>query len=333
MQQRLLRQLSSRRADESTLIIDVSPLQRVPLVFINLVIFTFCCAVAVYCGASIVDRRDEISFRDRSLLMSFVVNLDISILIVSLILLVISFVGFIGSLRENLCMLRCYLRGIGVLLIVDLLFMAGCVGLTYLSKSSAQSLFSIDLIVSYRDNLDFARLVDLGQTSFQCCGVTEGKYRDWNSNIYFNCSQSNPSSERCSVPPSCCKPPEDSITNTETRLKRQFCGRGVLRMTEQQAWHKIYTRNCVDAAVAYVRSNVIVMVVAGIIAFAVLALFRMMAQNVLTEIISLTAVYDKYYRNLARGQSKSLARQSAMREMAAARGRQLQRQPQKRARR
>ncbi|KAH9376234.1 hypothetical protein HPB48_018349 [Haemaphysalis longicornis] len=209
--------------------------------------------------------------------MSFVVNLDISILIVSLILLVISFVGFIGSLRENLCMLRCYLRGIGVLLIVDLLFMAGCVGLTYLSKSSAQSLFSIDLIVSYRDNLDYARLVDLGQTSFQCCGVTEGKYRDWNSNIYFNCSKSNPST------------------------------------------------------VAYVRSNVIIMIVAGIIAFAVLALFRMMAQNVLTEIISLTAVYDKYYRNLARGQSKSLARQSAMREMAAARGRQLQRQPQKRS--
>ncbi|KAH9375781.1 hypothetical protein HPB48_019143 [Haemaphysalis longicornis] len=35
--------------------------------------------------------------------------------------------------------------------------------------------------------------------------MTEQSYRDWNVNPYFNCSLVNPSAERCSVPPSCCR--------------------------------------------------------------------------------------------------------------------------------
>ena len=39
---------------------------------------------------------------------------------------------------------------------------------------------------------------------FECCGVGVDSYKDWSKNAYFNCSEGNPSAERCGVPYSCC---------------------------------------------------------------------------------------------------------------------------------
>ncbi|KAH9375360.1 hypothetical protein HPB48_016379 [Haemaphysalis longicornis] len=193
---------------------------------------------------------------------------------------------------------------------------------------TAQDVFNVDLVISYRDNPDYARLVDYAQRyteqtvvwlflprqeSFECCGVTAQKYRDWNHNIYFNCSNTNPSTERCSVPASCCRPLKREDSDPDTRLKRRFCGQGVLAMTEQDAWHKIFTRSCVDASVTYVQSNAIAMMGTGIVVFAVLSLLRTMASTVHEEIISLEHLYEHYYKSMARGYKKSLARQSRAR--------------------
>ena len=41
-------------------------------------------------------------------------------------------------------------------------------------------------------------------SQFKCCGWNN--YTDWSWNQYFNCTQGNPSSERCAVPYSCCTP-------------------------------------------------------------------------------------------------------------------------------
>ncbi|XP_077536181.1 tetraspanin-33-like [Haemaphysalis longicornis] len=302
---------------ESTLIVDVNPLHRLPLVFVNLAVFAICCIVAFVCVVTMVDRFGEISFRDRSLLLSFMVNLEITALIVSGVLLVISFTGFVGALRENVCLLRWYLNGLTLLIVINGLLAVGAVAIQFLSKNSAKSLFSIEMIESYRDNLDYARLVDYVQTSFECCGLTTDRYRDWNRNIYFNCSKSNPSQERCSVPASCCRPPENQSLDFEARLKRRFCGRSALAMTEQQAWNKIFTRSCVDAAVAFIQSNVYLMVGILLVVSAVLAVLRCMAGVVHDEVIELTRLYDDYYKKQARGARKSQARLEALREVTA----------------
>ncbi|KAH7942010.1 hypothetical protein HPB49_019689 [Dermacentor silvarum] len=317
-----------RRRDDSTIIIDVNPMHRIPLMIVNVVVFAFCSIVVFACIYTIVERYDEISFRHRSLLISFVVNTEVSALSASGLLHIISFMGFMGALRENVCLLRWYLWGICALLTLDITFIIGCFIVPFLSKGSAQSVFNIDLITSYRDNMDYARLVDYTQESFECCGVTEARFRDWDHNIYFNCSKSNPSSERCSVPSSCCRPhvlrnmtTEEKAEwdqDPEERLKRRFCGRGVLNVSEQEAWKKVYTRSCVDACVAYIRSNISVMIGVALVVFAVLSLLRTMAVTVHDEIISLTHLYNKYYRNKARGYRKSLARRKAMQAEAAA---------------
>ncbi|XP_023262084.1 tetraspanin-33-like isoform X2 [Seriola lalandi dorsalis] len=59
-------------------------------------------------------------------------------------------------------------------------------------------------IVHYRDDLDLQNLMDYIQKEFKCCGWNN--YTDWSWNLYFNCTHTNPSSERCSVPYSCCTP-------------------------------------------------------------------------------------------------------------------------------
>ncbi|XP_065290297.1 tetraspanin-33-like [Dermacentor albipictus] len=159
----MVKRIPTPKGDESTLIIDVSPWRRVPLVFINLLLFASSCVVSFICLASVYERRDAISFLNRSLLISFLVNMEVSGLLISGLLLVISFTGFMGALRENICFLRWYVKDLCLLMIITIIFIAGAMILPFLSKNSAQSLFSIDLIVSYRDNPDFARLVDFAQ--------------------------------------------------------------------------------------------------------------------------------------------------------------------------
>lgn len=54
------------------------------------------------------------------------------------------------------------------------------------------------IVVCYRWHL-FALCFTL---QWECCGAFGAD--DWNLNIYFNCTDSNPSREKCGVPFSCC---------------------------------------------------------------------------------------------------------------------------------
>ncbi|XP_064485782.1 tetraspanin-33-like isoform X2 [Ornithodoros turicata] len=195
------------------------------------------------------------------------------------------------------------------LVIINLLLMiiSGIVA----AISTIHDYVTVDLIVHYRDNDDFMRVIDFMQYTFQCCGITDDGYRDWNQNIYFNCSRTNPSFEKCSVPASCCcrqQPDEDMVSV----LSRRFCGQDVLSKTQQDAWAKIHTRSCTDAVTARIKASSFYIVIGCSVVTIILTILRSMALNVRKEIVSVTGFYEKYYAAVRRGERKSLAKQQAL---------------------
>lgn len=62
-----------------------------------------------------------------------------------------------------------------------------------------------DLVMRYREDTNLQNLIDSMHTGLKCCGISDKGYKDWSQNIYFNCSATNPSPERCGVPYSCCR--------------------------------------------------------------------------------------------------------------------------------
>nr|KAF6419653.1 tetraspanin 33 [Rousettus aegyptiacus] len=153
---------------------------------------------------------------------------------VGVLMFLLTFCGCIGSLRENICLLQTVA--------------AGVLGFIFSDKARGKvSEFISDAIVHYRDDLDLQNLIDFGQKEFRCCGGIS--YKDWSLNMYFNCSEENPSRERCSVPYSCCLPtPSQAVINT-------MCGQGVQAFDYLEASKVIYANGCIDKLVNWIHSN------------------------------------------------------------------------------
>ncbi|KAK8773516.1 hypothetical protein V5799_011951 [Amblyomma americanum] len=243
---------------------------------------------------SIYLRWDDVSLARGSFLVSLVVNIDVALLVVAAFLSLVSSMGFLGALKENIGCLYCYNWMLFTMVLVCALGFALLIATPYLATRDLQSVVSIELIERYRDNADFQHIVDFVQVQYKCCGVTEAAYKDWNRNIYFNCSQSNPSAERCSVPSSCCRDPEKE--SLETVLQRRFCGHNVLAMTEQQAWDKVNTRNCVNSFTKTVQQKSIKLCVAAVVVVCVLLLVKGMASRVQGEIVEISRRHQHHQR-------------------------------------
>ncbi|NWZ72104.1 TSN33 protein, partial [Acrocephalus arundinaceus] len=102
-------------------------------------------------------------------------------------------------------------------------------------------------IVHYRDDLDLQNLIDFGQKEFSCCGGVS--YKDWSQNMYFNCTATNPSRERCSVPFSCC------LHDTTQAVINTMCGHGMQARGYLEASAFIHTNGCIDKLVNWTHSN------------------------------------------------------------------------------
>uniref|UniRef100_H3DQV5 Uncharacterized protein n=1 Tax=Tetraodon nigroviridis TaxID=99883 RepID=H3DQV5_TETNG len=68
-------------------------------------------------------------------------------------------------------------------------------------------------LLAFVADIDLQNLIDFTQEYWECCGFGAD---DWNLNIYFNCTDANPSREKCGVPFSCCtKDPAEDVINTQ----------------------------------------------------------------------------------------------------------------------
>ncbi|VTJ87597.1 Hypothetical predicted protein, partial [Marmota monax] len=172
-------------------------------------------------------------------------------------------------------------------------------------------------IRAYRDDIDLQNLIDFTQEYWQCCGAFGAD--DWNLNIYFNCTDSNASRERCGVPFSCCtKDPAEDVINTQCgydarqkpvsgisscRLARRVFGgafayaqccicdtllsSSLVKEVDQQI--VIYTKGCVPQFEKWLQDNLTI--VAGIfIGIALLQIFGIcLAQNLVSDIEAVRA--------------------------------------------
>ncbi|XP_023204716.1 tetraspanin-33-like isoform X2 [Xiphophorus maculatus] len=154
---------------------------------------------------------------------TFLIDPAVILIVVGVVMFFITFCGCIGALRENIRLLK--------------------------TTRDALGKFVKKAIVHYRDDLDLQNLMDYIQKEFKCCGWNN--YTDWSWNLYFNCSEENPSSERCAVPYSCCSPvPGEMVINT-------MCGFGIQTQKSQEVDKSIYSMGCADSAVMWMESHLL----------------------------------------------------------------------------
>lgn len=173
-------------------------------------------------------------------------------------LFIITFLGCLGAVRENTCMLCCYACIVCVLLLVEV--SCGVVGFYFRGEVQGGIREKLsNAIVLYRDpdKPDLQLVIETTQTEFKCCGIAS--YEDWQTNIYFNCS--SPGAEACGVPRTCCKTEEDRINSQ--------CGFGVGKMDIVEREKRIYTTGCLTIAVDWFKGNLIAI---GITSFGILLL-------------------------------------------------------------
>ncbi|XP_072517223.1 tetraspanin-33 [Salminus brasiliensis] len=170
------------------------------------------------------------------------------LLTVGSLMFVITFLGCFGALRDSAILLKMFL---GILLVIVLLQIAAAVlGFLFsdMVLDRTEQLMK-KAIVLYREDMDLENVIDFVQKKFLCCGV-DG-YSDWSQNVYFNCSEKNPSLEACGVPFSCCvRQPNETVFNS-------MCGYETQRRRESVLSERIYTNGCLDKIVLWGKQNLL----------------------------------------------------------------------------
>ncbi|XP_063047858.1 tetraspanin-15 [Engraulis encrasicolus] len=168
----------------------------------------------------------------------------IILIVLGVVMFIVSFIGVLASLRDNLCLLKVFLYMLSVCLILELL--GGILALVF--RNQTKELLNKNIrkgMVNYYDDLDFKNIMDFVQRKFKCCGSEE--FSDWKVNMYHNCSAPGPLA--CGVPYTCCMELEPGqVVNT-------LCGSGVLNKDRQGAGQVIHARGCTSAILIWFMDN------------------------------------------------------------------------------
>lgn len=221
-------------------------------------------------------------FSNLSRLTNIALDPAFILVLVGSVTFVIGFTGCVGALRENTCFLASYAIFLAILLLLEMT--VGILGFIFKDwiKSQATGGFQA-FIVYYRDDPDRQNLIDWIQEQWlECCGI-EGP-KDWDMNIYFNCSSWEVGSrEACGVPFSCCRPQPD----VREIIKNKQCGYDVRKPDyggDKSA--VIYEKGCLRAGEEWIEANLVP--VAGVaVGVAVLQILGIcFAQNLRADIFA-----------------------------------------------
>nr|XP_037280683.1 tetraspanin-33-like [Rhipicephalus microplus] len=270
--------------------LDVDPMVRYPLLLFNLALWSV--GVLLMSVATVLLVNSELNAADAASLAKLdlsplvVSRVEMALFVVGLALFIVTIFGCVGALRENTALLRMYSFVLVVFVVASVFggivvfFVPGDV------RRMISKTMSLSLVIAYRDSADSEQIVDALQRQLHCCGMTDLKFRDWNTNMYFNCSAGNPSHERCSVPHSCCR-------RNASGMQSRHCGRGVLNETDHEAWHRVYFESCPEAAKRYIRESVALIGGCCLIAAIVFSFVDMMTESVIAEIEAIRRIYGR----------------------------------------
>ncbi|CAL8363444.1 unnamed protein product [Gadus morhua 'NCC'] len=168
----------------------------------------------------------------------------IILIVLGLLMFVVSFIGVLGSLRDNIVMLKVFMFTLTVCLILELL--GGVIALVFQNKTV--NLLNRNIrkgMVNYYDDLDFKNIMDFVQKKFTCCGGKE--YKDWEVNMYHNCSSRSPLA--CGVPYTCC------LITKPNEVPNTMCGYKLVNQERLDLIDKIHIRGCTDAVFLWLSDN------------------------------------------------------------------------------
>lgn len=169
---------------------------------------------------------------------------SIILILLGILMFVVSFIGVLGSLRDNLKLLNVFMYTLTICLILELL--GGILGLVF--RTQAVELVNKNIrkgMVNYYDDLDFKNIMDFVQKRFHCCGGED--FQDWKVNMYHNCPGLGPSA--CGVPYTCC------VTTKPNEVLNTLCGHNVMNKTRLDLIDVIYTRGCTYAFLHWMEDN------------------------------------------------------------------------------
>ncbi|KAM5145800.1 tetraspanin-15 [Mantella aurantiaca] len=172
----------------------------------------------------------------------------IILILLGVVMFVVSFIGVLASLRDNLCLLQVFMYTLGVCLLLELT--GGVIALIF--RNQTMDFLNSNIrrgIKNYYDDLDFKNIMDFVQKQFKCCGGEE--FMDWERNEYHSCTAPGPLA--CGVPYTCC------ISNKTTTVMNTMCGYQAMKYTRHEAQKFIHARGCTNAVIMWFLDNYTIM--------------------------------------------------------------------------
>ncbi|XP_032088163.1 tetraspanin-15 [Thamnophis elegans] len=224
----------------------------------------------------------------------------IILILLGIVMFLVSFLGVLASLRDNLHLLHAFMYILGFCLFIELI--GGVTALIFRSKTIEFLNENIRKgIQNYYDDLDFKNIMDFVQKEFKCCGGED--YNDWSKNQYHDCSAPGPLA--CGVPYSCCVSNKTTVINT-------MCGYKMINKERLRVQHNIYIRGCTNAVIIWFMDNYAAM--AGILLGVLFPQFF----GVMVTLLYITRVEDIIDEHNSKGELLQTRRQREYDEPAGA---------------